>query len=67
MGGEMNKDLVVYWVDFESWKIIVPKESRKEEVYQAVMDKMHRKIFPEIVFMEIDVRPPLRLCDPKEN
>lgn len=59
----MKKDLVVYWVDFESWKIVVPKEGGKEAVYQAVMDKMHRKVFPEIVFMEIDSRPPLRLSE----
>lgn len=59
----MDKELVIWWVDFESWKIIVPKDAGKEAVYQAVMEKFHKKLFPEIVFMEIDARPPLRLSE----
>jgi len=53
----------VYWVEFESWRITVPREGGKDAAYKEVMERLHKKIFPEIVYMEIDVRPSLRQCD----
>ena len=59
----MKKNSVIFWVDFESWRIEVPQEGGKDAAYQVVLEQLNKGFFPEIICIEIDRRVPLRQID----
>ena len=59
----MKRKSVIYWVDFESWRVEVPEEGGKDAAYQVVLEQLSKGVFPEIICIEVDMRINLRQVD----